>query len=93
MPLFALTAGWTIWQNGGISASSSAGASFVVLLLDIHLPDIVRRSVDVVDGQHGGVHRVVLVVVLVHPISTNEVQIWCDPLEIAGDLGHILSVV
>src|SRR4029079_6002819 len=42
----------------------------VVLGLDVHRPDVVIGAHDVLDGEHGGVHRVVLVVVLVHPVAT-----------------------
>src|SRR4051794_25744889 len=37
----------------------------VVLGLDVHRPDVVVGAEDVLDGEHGRVHRVVLVVVLV----------------------------
>src|SRR5688500_18897643 len=40
----------------------------VVLLLDVHGPDVVVRAEEVLHREHRGEHRVILVVVLVHPV-------------------------
>jgi hypothetical protein len=56
------------WTNGyptRLAISSST----------LYRPDVVVGTVDVVDGQQCRVHRVVLIVVLVHAIATDEMNI------------------
>ena len=47
----------------------------VVLLFHVHRPDVVCRPVDVLDGEHGRVHGMVLVVVLVHAVAADGVHV------------------
>src|SRR5687768_6030974 len=50
-------------------------AFLVVRLLDVDLPDVVVGAEEVLHGQEGRVHRVVLVVVLVHPVAPHGVHV------------------
>ena len=56
----------------------------VVLLFDVDRPDVVVGTVDVLDGQHGRVHGVVLVVVLVHAVAAHRVDVGGVLLEPRG---------
>src|SRR3954470_19408888 len=50
----------------------------VVLLLDVDLPHVIGRTVDdVLDGEHRRVHGVVLVVVAVHAVAADRVNVRC----------------
>ena len=56
-----------VWRSGDLL--------LVVLLLDVDRPDVVMGAEDVLDGQHRRVHRVVLVVVLVHAVATDRMHV------------------
>src|SRR5262249_48912893 len=47
----------------------------VVLLFDIHRPHVVVRTEDVLDRQHRGIHRVILVVVTVHAVTADGIHV------------------
>ena len=47
----------------------------VVLLLDVHRPDVVVGAEDVLDREHRGEHRVVLVVVAVHAVAADRIHV------------------
>ena len=71
----------------------------MVLLFDVHGPDVVVRAEEVLDRQHRGVHGVVLVVVLVHAVAADEVQaasmlveVLDDVLDVAPVLGVVVRV-
>src|ERR1043166_10033265 len=53
-------------------------AGFVVFGVLVNLPEIVELSVsqNIFGAQHGGHHGVVLVVVFVHAVAADEMQIW-----------------
>src|SRR5688572_24961859 len=55
----------------GALAARGHVARLVVLLFDVHGPDVVVGSEQVLHGEHGREHRVVLVVVLVHPVAAH----------------------
>src|SRR3954454_21927472 len=84
--------------------SGAAGATFgrvalgraglVVLLLDVDLPDVVRHAVgDGLHREHRGVHRVVLVVVLVHAVAADRVDVRRVGVEPATEHVDVLAVV
>ena len=64
---------------------------FVVLEVRIHRPDVVGFAVQVRHGEHGRVHRVILVVVFVHAIPADRVQIGDRIQETAHD-GEMVGV-
>ncbi len=47
----------------------------MVVLLHVDLPDVVVGAQDVLHCEHGGVHGVVLVVVLVHPVAPDGMHV------------------
>src|SRR5213078_375832 len=62
----------------------------VVLLLDVHAPDVVvRAGGDVLGRQHRRVHRVVLVVVPVHAVAADGVDVRRAVVEPLDDVGHV----
>jgi len=68
----------------------------VILLFNIDGPHVMGSAVDVVDGQHCGEHRVILVVVLVHAVSTDEVHVWHVLVEVVCndlDVRLVVAVV
>src|SRR5437764_11295463 len=66
----------------------------VVLLLDVHAPHVVAGTGrDVLGGEHGRVHRVVLVVVAVHSVSTDGMDVGRALVEPFDDAGHVVLVV
>src|SRR3546814_3107856 len=66
-------------EHGGVTAGAPLAGPLcgllVVLGVDVHVPDVVIGTEDVLDRQHGRVHRVVLVVVAVHAIAPDGVDV------------------
>src|SRR5204862_3919483 len=73
------------------------GRLFVVLLLDVHAPHVVLRAGgDVLGREHRRVHRVVLVVVPVHPVATDGMDVGgavLQPFDDARNVGLVVLVV
>src|SRR6266702_4399852 len=69
----------------------------VVLLFDVHAPDVVAGAGgDVLGREHRRVHRVVLVVVAVHAVAPDGVDVRravVEPLDDAGHIGLVVLVV
>jgi hypothetical protein len=64
----------------------------------VHLPDVVdaRAGLDVFHRQHRGHHRVILIVVTVHPVAPHHMQRGETRLQIiahGGDMGGIALVI
>src|SRR3954470_11529673 len=69
-------------------------AGFVVFLLDVDLPDVVRHAVgDGLHREHRGVHRVVLVVVLVHAVAADRVDVRSVGVEPGTEHDDVVAVV
>ena len=64
----------------------------MVFLFHIDRPDVVVGTVQVFDGQHRCVHRVVLVVVLVHAVAANEMDVGSFGIDPRTDRGHVVLV-
>lgn len=47
----------------------------MIAALDVNLPKIMFRAEDVFDREHRRIHGVVLVVIFVHPITSNRINI------------------
>src|SRR5581483_4067013 len=76
------------------AVTTRIGQLFVILGLDVYRPRVMPRAVeDVLDGQHRRVHRVVLVVVLVHAVATDRVHVAGVLLEPAAHDVDVLAVV
>ena len=56
----------------------------MVVEVGVHRPDVVRRALHVPDGHHRRQHRVVLVVVLVHAVAADGVQVR-DRIDVLAD--------
>ena len=69
----------------------------MIFLFDVDFPDVVGRAIhDVLHGQHRGVHRVVLIVVAMHAVTANWVNIGCaivEPLAQTLHIGFVTLVV
>ena len=63
------------WRHPRPGLGRGVVALFVVLLLDVHRPDVVVGAEDVLDREHRRVHRVVLVVVPVHAVAADRVHV------------------
>ncbi len=59
----------------GLTSARRLRDFLVVLLFDVHRPDVVVGAEDVLHAEHRGVHRVVLVVVAVHAVATDRVHV------------------
>src|SRR5438105_7437033 len=67
----------------------------VVLGVDVDAPDVVMGAQDVLDRQHRGVHRVILVVVPVHAVAAHRIHVGgviLDPGAHDLDLGLVRVV-
>jgi hypothetical protein len=55
----------------------------------VFLPHLIEPGTgeDAPRGEHSGHHRVLLVVVFVHAVAAEEVQVTVDVLELAADAG------
>src|SRR5262245_46334923 len=51
------------------------GNFLVIVEVGIHAPDVMLGALHVADDHHGREHRVILVVVLVHPVSPDRMQV------------------
>src|SRR5688500_4591595 len=62
-------------------------AFLVVFGILVHAPDVELAGAgqDVLHGEHGGHHGVILIVVLVHPIAADDVERWIPLLELPAD--------
>src|SRR5690606_23361094 len=82
---------------GAALAAPGGCLLLVVLLLDVDLPDVVGGAGgDVLGGEHGRVHRVVLVVVPVHAVAAHRVHVRravLQPLAHALHVGLVALVV
>src|SRR6478736_1828136 len=80
-----------------VGRADGRGLLLVVLLLAVHLPHVVDRAGhDVLDREHRGVHRVVLVVVAVHAVAADRVHVGGavgEPLAHALHVGLVAVVV
>jgi len=61
----------------------------------VHLPQIVKLCVgeNIFRTQHRCHHRVVLVVVFVHSVPTDQVQVWVPRVEFLTNGGDVLRVI
>src|SRR5579863_626639 len=65
----------------------------VILLFDVYSPDVVFGSRhDVLDGEHRCVHRMVLVVVLMHAVAPDWMKVRCGNGHPAPDVLHGLGI-
>ena len=64
-------------KPGAACFFSRGRASFVIFGVAVDLPEIVKFGVseNIFDAQHRGHHGVVLVVVFVHAVATDEMQV------------------
>ena len=74
-----------ILEAFAVTGSGAEGGDLllVVLLLDVHVPHVVVGAEDVLDREHRGEHRVVLVVVAVHAVASDRMhvgRVLGDPL-------------
>jgi len=67
----------------------------VVFGILVNLPEIVESSIgqNILDAQHGGHHGVVLVVVFVHAVAADEVQIWITAFQFLPNRRNVSRVI
>src|SRR5215510_1045599 len=74
---------WDTWLRRGqrlhgvpeLRVRALRAGVLMVFLLDVHLPEIERLAEDVARREQARQHRVVLVVVLVHAVAADELQV------------------
>ena len=91
-------AGWDKAQGGPICFLCWRGPRFVIFRIAVDLPQIVklRVSQNIFRAQHCCHHRVILIVVLVHAVTTNQVQVWVAGLQFFAngrDVARIVVIV
>src|SRR5579883_1685639 len=72
----------------------TGAAGFVIFGVLVYGPHVVQTFSrgDVFGGEHGGHHRVVLVVVLVHPVAAHQVQVIAALLQSAAHRIHMAQI-
>ena len=73
-------------------------AAFMIFGVFVDVPDIIdpRAGIDIFNGQHCGHHRMILVVVPVHPVTPDHMQRWIFTFQFAAhrlDIGCIAFVI
>src|SRR5207253_4311041 len=86
---------WNEAQRGAADFFLRGGAGFVVLGVLVDLPEIVKLGVsqNIFGTQHRRHHGMILVVVLVHAVAPNEVQVRITILEFFADRGDMARVI
>src|SRR5882724_1675868 len=86
---------WDVAQRGAVRFFRGGVAGLMILGIAVYFPEIVklRVSQDILGAQHRGHHGVVLVVVFVHPVAADEMQIWITRLQLLADRLDVRRVV
>src|SRR5207237_679420 len=93
--IYTIDTRWNKAQTRTVLFVGNFVALFVILGVGVDLPEIVKLGIgqNIFDTQHRRHHGVVLIVVFVHPVAADEVQIRITGIQLLPNRGDMQRVV